>query len=125
MLSCEFLFFQEIQTLLGLHSAAQYNRDPTGNSSGSSLFLDASVFSDLTLPIFVPGLQEKRFQHAVFKTFQGIIVLFPSMYQILLLHGIAPFIQQLVSLNTELFCNPEEVAPQILPGLCLDYFFFF
>jgi len=44
------------------------------------------------------------------------------MYEILLLHGIVPFIQQLVSINTTLFWNPEEVVPQTLPGLCLDCF---
>lgn len=71
MFSCEFLFLQKIQALLGLDSAAQDKTNHTGRSSGPSLCLDASVFSDFTLLLFIPRLQEKHFQHAVFKTSQA------------------------------------------------------
>lgn len=62
--------------LLGLHSAAQDNRDHTGRSSGSSLCLDALDFSDSTLPTFRSRTSGKTFQHAVFKT--SLAVLFFS-----------------------------------------------
>lgn len=117
MLSCEFLFLQKIQTLLGLHSAAQDNRVHTGRSSGSSLCLDAAVSSGFTLTTFHSKTSSKTFSTCCFQNILGTIVLSPSMYQILL-HEIVPFIQQLVSINTKLYWNLEEVVPQTLPGLC-------
>lgn len=71
MLSCEFFFLQKIQTLLGLHSAAQNNRGHTGKPSRSSLCLDISAFSDFTLPNFHSRTSRKTFFNMLFSKHFG------------------------------------------------------
>lgn len=86
-----------------MSSFAQDDTDDTVWSSGSSLCLDVSYFSDFTLPTFHSRTSRTKISTCCFENISGIIVLFPSIYQILLVHGIVPSIQQLVSINTKLF----------------------
>lgn len=82
---------------------AQDNTDDTVWSSGSSLCLHVSYFSDFTLPTFHSSTSRKKVSTCCFENILGIIVLFSSIYQILLVHGIVPLIQKLVSIGTKLF----------------------
>lgn len=59
--------------------------------------------SSQILGVLLLRTSRKKFSTCCLGNILGIIVLFPSVYQILLVHGIVPFVQQLVSINAELF----------------------
>lgn len=105
----DFMWFILQKRLLRCHFAAQDNANDTSWSFGFSLCLDVSVFSDFTLPAFHSRTSRKKYSTCHLENILGIIVLFPSVHQILLVHGIVPFIQQLVLINTKLFWNPEKL----------------